>query len=197
MAAVTIHNDFGTQEKKIYHCFHFAPFYLPSSDGTGCHDLWFSLSVVSGSLQPHRLQHTRLPCPSPIPKACSNACPSSLWCHPTISSSVVPLSSSPQSFPASESFLMSQFFTSGGQSIGASASAWVLWLNIQDWIFIPLGWTDWISLKFKGLSSVSFNTTVQKHHFFGDQLSLWSNSHIHTWLLEKPYLWLDGPLLAK
>ena len=182
MAAVTIHNDFGTQEKKIYHCFHFAPFYLPSSDGTGCHDLWFSLSVVSGSLQPHRLQHTRLPCPSPIPKACSNACPSSLWCHPTISSSVVPLSSSPQSFPASESFLMSQFFTSGGQSIGASA--WFFPMNIQDWF--PLGWTGWISLKFKGLSSVFSNTTVQKRQIFDTQLSLWSNSHICTCLLEKP-----------
>ena len=183
MAAVTIRNDFGTQEKKIYHCFHFASFYLPSSDGTGCHDLWFSLSVVSGSLQPHRLQHTRLPCPSPIPKACSNACPSSLWCHPTISSSVVPLSSSPQSFPASESFLMSQFFTSGGQSIGASASASFSAKKSQGWS--PSEWTGWISLQSKGLSRVFSNTTVQKHQFFGTQLSSQSNSHIHAWPLEK------------
>ena len=118
----------------------------------------FSHSVVSISLQPHELRHSRLPCPSPTPGACSNSCPSGQWCHPTISSSVVPFSSCPQSFP-SESFPMSQFFISGGQSIGASASASVLAMNIQDWF--PLGWTGWISLLSKGLSSVFSNTTVQ------------------------------------
>ena len=146
--------------------------------------LQFSHSVVSDSLQPHGLQHTRLPCPSPIPRACSNSCPSSQWCHPTISSSVVPFSSCLQSFPASRSLPMSQLFTSGSQSIGVSASASVLPINIQD--RFPLGWTGWISLQSKGLSRVFSNTTVQKHQFFGTQLSLWSNSHIHTWLLEKP-----------
>ena len=124
----------------------------------------FSHSVMSDSLQPHGLQHTRLPCPSPTPRACSNSCPSIQWCHPTISSSVVPLSSHLQSFPASGYFPMSQFFTSGGQSIGVSASASVLPKNIQDWF--PLGLTDWISLQFKGLSRVFSNTTVQKHQFF-------------------------------
>ena len=111
-----------------------------------------------------------------------------------ISSSVVPFSSCLQSFPASDSFPMSQFFTSGGQSIGVSVSAWVLPMNVQDWF--PLWFTDLILLS-EGLSRVFSNTTVQKHQFFSVQLSLWSNSHIHTWLLEKPYLWLDGPLLAK
>ena len=105
------------------------------------------------------------------------------WCHPTISSSVIPLSSCLQSFPASGSFQMSQLFASGGQSIGVSASISVLPMNTQDWS--PLGWTGWISLQFKGLSRV-FNTTVQKHQFFGAQPSIWSNCHIHTWLLEKP-----------
>ena len=124
----------------------------------------FSHSVMSDSLQPHGLQHPRLPCPSPTPRACSNSCPSIQWCHPTISSSVVPLSSHLQSFPASGYFPMSQFFTSGGQSIGVSASASVLPKNIQDWF--PLGLTDWISLQFKGLSRVFSNTTVQKHQFF-------------------------------
>ena len=145
---------------------------------------FFSRSVVSNSLQPHGLQHARLPCPSPSPRACSNSCPLSRWCHPTISSSVVPFSSCLQSFPASGSFLMSQFFASGGQSIGASASASVLPMNIQDWI--PFGLTGWISLLSKGLSRVYSNTIVQKHQFFSIQPSLWSNSHIHTWLLEKP-----------
>ena len=144
---------------------------------------WFSCSVVSNSLRPHELQHARLPCPSPTPGACSNSCPSSGWCHPTILFSVVPFSSCLQSFLASGSFPMSQFFASGGQSIRASASASVFAMNIQDWF--PLGLTGWISLQSKGLSRVS-NTTVQKHQFFGTQLSLWSNSHIHTWLLEKP-----------
>ena len=110
--------------------------------------------------------------------------PSSRWCHPTISSSVVPFSSHFQSFPASGYFQMSQFFTSGGQSIGAAASASVLPMNIQDWS--PLGWTGWISLQSKGLSRVFSNTAVQNHQFFSTQLSLESNSHIHTWLLEKP-----------
>ena len=123
----------------------------------------FRCSVVSDSLWPHELQHTRLPCSSPTPGAYTNSCPSSQWCHPTISSSVVPFSSCPQSFPASGSFQMSQFFTSGGQSIGVSASASVLPMNTQDWF--PLGWTGWISLQFKGLSRVFSNTTVQKHQF--------------------------------
>ena len=118
-------------------------------------------SVMSDSLRPHGLQHTRLPCPSPTPGACSNSCPLNQWCHPAISSSVVPFSSCPQSFRASGSFPISHFFTSDGQSIGASASASVLPMNIQDWF--PLGWTGWISLQSKGLSRVFANTTVQKH----------------------------------
>ena len=130
----------------------------------------FSLSVVSDSLQPHESQHTRPPCPSPTPWACSNSCPSGWWCHPTISSSVIPFSSHLQSFSASWSFQMSQLFTWGGQSIGVSASASVLPVNTQDWS--PLGWTGWISLQSKGLSRVFSNTTVQKHQFFGAQLSL-------------------------
>ena len=133
---------------------------------------------MSDSLQPHGLQYSRLPCPSPTPGACSNSHPSSWWSHPTISFSVI--SSCLQSFPASGSFPMSQFFASGGQSIGASASA--LPMNIQAWS--PLGWTGWISLQSKGLSRIFSNTTVQKHQFFGAQLSLWSNSHIHIWPLE-------------
>ena len=144
----------------------------------------FSRSVMSGSLWPHGRQHARLPCPSATREAYSNSCPSSRWCHPTISSSVIPVSSHLQSFPASGSFLMSQLSPSGGQSIGVSASASVLPMNIQDWF--PLGWTGWLSLQSKGLSRVFSNTTVQKHQFFGAQLSLWSNSHIHTWPLEKP-----------
>ena len=129
----------------------------------------FSRSVASDSLQPQGLQHGRPPCPSPTPRVYSNSCPSSRWCHPTISSSVVPFSSCSQSFPASGSFQMSQLFTSGSQSIGVSASAPVLPMNIQDWF--PLGWTGWISLQSKGLSRV-FSNTVQKHQFFGSQLSL-------------------------
>ena len=143
----------------------------------------------------HESQHTGPPCPSPTPRAYSNSCPLSWWCHPTISSSVLPFSSCPQSFPASGSFQMSQLFTSGGQSIGASASTSVLPMNAQDWF--PLGWTGWISLQSKGLSRVFSNTTVQKPQLFGAQLSLQPNSHIHTWLLEKRWPWLDGPLLAK
>ena len=124
----------------------------------------FSHSVVSDSLRPHGLQHTRLPCPSPTPEACSNSCPLNQWCHQTISSSVIPISSCRQSFPASGSFPMSQFFTSGGQRIGVSGSASVLPMNIQDWFC--LGLIDLISLPSKGLSRVFSNTTVQKHQFF-------------------------------
>ena len=144
----------------------------------------FSHSVESNSLQPHGLQHARLPWLSPTPRACSNSCPLSRWCHPTISSSVVPFSSCPQSFPASESYPVSQFFTSGGQSTGASDSVSVPPMNIQDWF--PLGWIGLTSLLSKGLSSVFSNTTVQKHQLFSSQLSLWSKSHVHTWLLGRP-----------
>ena len=144
----------------------------------------FSPSVVSNSLQPHEMQHARPPCPSQTPGVSSNPCPWSRWCHPAISSSVIPFSSCPQSLPASGSFPMSQLFTWGGQSIGVSASASVLPMNIQDWFL--LGLTGLISLQSKGLSKVFSNTTAQKHQFLGAQLSLQSNSHIHTWLLEKP-----------
>ena len=144
----------------------------------------FSCSVVSDSLQSHELQHARPPCPSPTPRVYSNSCPLSRWCHPTISSSVVPFSSCPQSLPASGSFPVSQLFAQGGQSIGVSASASVLLMNIQDWS--PLGWTSWISSQSKGLSRVFSNTTVKKHQFFSVQLSSQSNPHIHTWPLEKP-----------
>ena len=143
----------------------------------------FSCSTVSLSLWPHEPQHSRPPCPSPTPGVYSNSCPLSRWCHPTISSSVIPFSFHLQSFPASGSFPMSQFFASGGQSIGVSASVPVLPMNIQDWF--PLGWTGWISLQSKGLAGVFSNTTFQKHQLFSAQLSLQSNSHIHTWLLEK------------
>ena len=135
----------------------------------------FSCSVMSDSLRPHGLQNTRLPCPSPTPRVCSNSGPLSQWCHPTILSSVIPFSSCLQSFPASGSFLMSQFFTSGDQSIGVSASASVLPMNIQDQF--PLGWTGLISLQSKGLLRVFYNTSVSKHEFFSAQISLLSNSH--------------------
>ena len=135
--------------------------------------LLFSRPVMSDSLRPQGLQHARLPCPSPSPRACSNSCPLSQWCHPTILSSVIPFSSCLQSFTASGSFLMSQLLASGRQSIGTSAS--VLPVNIQDWL--PLGLTGLTSLQSKGLSEVFSNTTVQKHHFFGAQPSLWSNFH--------------------
>ena len=124
----------------------------------------FSHSVMSDSLRPPEPQHARLPCPSPTPRIHPNSCPLSWWCHPTISSSVVIFSSHLHSFPASGSFQMSQFFTSGGQSIGVSASPSVLPMNTQEWF--PLGWTGWISLQSKGLSRVFSNTTVQKHPFF-------------------------------
>ena len=130
----------------------------------------FSCSVVCDSLRPHELQHARRPCPSPTPRVHSDSHPSSHWCHPAISSSVVPFSSCPQSLPKSESFPMSQLFAWGGQRIEVSASASVLPMNAQDWS--PLGWAGWISLKSKGLSRVFSNTTVQKHQFFGAQLSL-------------------------
>ena len=143
---------------------------------------------MSDTLQPHVPQHTRLPCLSPTSKAYS--CPLNRWCYPTILSSVVPFSSCLHSFPASGSFPRSQFFASGGQSIGVSASASVILMNIQDWF--PLGWTGWISLLSKGLSRAFSNTKVQKHQFFGIHVSLWSNSRIHTWLLETPELRLDG-----
>ena len=130
----------------------------------------FSHSVLSNSLQPHGLQYARLFCPSPTPRAYSNSCPLSWWYHPTISSSVVPFSSCLQFFPTSGSFQMSQSFTSSGKSIGVSASTSVLPMNIQDWF--PLGWTGCISLQSKGLSRVFSKTTVQKHQFFGAQLSL-------------------------
>ena len=134
------------------------------------HSVQFSCSVMSDSLWPHELQYARPPCPSPTPGVYPNPCPSSWWCHPIISSSVVPFFSCPQSFPASGSFPMSQLFVSGGQSIGVSASASVLPMNTQDWF--PLGWTAWISLQSKGLSRVFSNTTVQKHQLFCAQLSL-------------------------
>ena len=142
-----------------------------------------SRSVVSDSLQPHESQHNRPPCPSPTPGVYPNSCPSSRWCHPAISSSVVPFSSCPQSLPASESFPMSQLFAWGDQSTGVSALASFLPKKSQGW---SSEWTGWISLQSKGLSRVFSNTTLQKHQFFGPQLSSQSKSHIHTWLLEKP-----------
>ena len=143
----------------------------------------FSHSVVSDSLRPHGLQHARLPCPSPTPGACSNSCPPSRWCHPTISSSVFHFSSCLQSFSQHQGLSQRQFFTSGGQSIWVSASASVLPMNIQGWF--PLGLTDLISMKSKGLSRVFPNTTVQKHQFFGTQLSFQSNSPFPAWLAGK------------
>ena len=144
----------------------------------------FSRSVVSDSLRPHEPQHTRPPGSSPTPGIYPNSCPLSRWCHPAISSSVVPISSCPQSLSASGSFPMSKPFPLVGQSTGVSASASVLPTNTQDWS--SLQWTGWITLQSKGLPRVFSNTTVQKHQFFGTQLSSQSNSHIHTWPLEKP-----------
>ena len=143
----------------------------------------FSCSVVSDPLRPHESQHARPPCPSPTPGVHSDSCPSSQWCHPAISSSVVPFSSCSQSLQASESFPMSQLFAWGGQSTRASALALFLPKKSQGWS--PSEWTGWISLQSKGLSRVFSNTTVQMHQFFSAQLSSQSNSHIHTWLLEK------------
>ena len=144
----------------------------------------FSHSVMSDSLQPHESQHARPPYPSPTPGVHPNSCASSQWCHPAISSSVIPFSSYLQSLPASGSFPMSQLFAWGGQRTRVSASASVLPMNTQDWS--PLGWTGWISLQSKEFSRVFSNTTVQKHQFFSAQPSSQSNSHIHTWPLEKP-----------
>ena len=155
----------------------------------------FSPSVVFDSLQPHESQRARPPCPSKTPGVHSNSRPLSPWCHPAISSSVVPFSSCPRSRPASKSFPMSQLFAWGGQSTGVSALASFLPKNTQD--LSPLEWTSWITLQSKGLSGVFSNITVQKHQFFGAQLSSQSNSRIPTWLLENPSPWLDGPLLAK
>ena len=167
---------------------HLVQWFIPFSS------IQYSHSVVSDSLWLHGLQHARPPCPSSTPRVYSNSCPLGQWCHPTISSSAIPFSSHLQSFPASGSFQMSQFFASGGQNIGVSASASVLLMNIQDWS--PLGWTNWISMQSKGLSRVlqhhSSKASILWHSAF-----LESSSHIHTWLLEKPSLWLDGPLLAK
>ena len=137
--------------KLLHNCTHLSPVQI-------------SHSVMSNSLWPHELYHTRPPCPSPTPRVHLNPCSLSRWCHPTISSSIIPFSSCPQSFPASGSFPMSQLFASGGQSIGVSASTSVFPMNTQDWF--PLGWTDWISLQSEGLSGVFSNTTVQKYQFF-------------------------------
>ena len=142
----------------------------PSNWGDGVSVHLHSIAPSFLTLWPHGLQHSRLPCPSPTPGACSNSCPSSRSCHPTISSSVIPFSSRLQSFSGSGSFPVSQFFISGSQRIGASASASVLPMNIYDWS--PLGWTGWISLLSRGLSSIFSSTTVQKHQFFGTQPSL-------------------------
>ena len=139
-------------------------YYLPRGIWLYFRSDQISCSVVSDSLRSHELQHARPPCPSPTAGVYPNPCPLNQWCHPTVSSSVVPFSSCPQSFPASESFPMSQLFTWGGQSTGVSASKSLLPMNIQDWF--PLGWTGWISLQSKGLSRVFSNTTVQKHQFF-------------------------------
>ena len=144
----------------------------------------FSNEIVSDFLRTHGLKHSRLPCPSPSPRVCANSCLLSLWCHPTISSSVIPFSSSPQSFPAWVSLPVSWLFASDGQSIGVSALVSILPMNIQG--CFPLGLTGLISLLSKGLSRVFSSTTIWKHEFFGIQLSLWSNSNILTWLLEKP-----------
>ena len=160
-----------------YTLFELFPYYAFTS-------VQFSHSVVSDSLRSHESQHARPPCLSSTSGVHSNSRPSSQWCHPAISSFVIPFSSCPQSLPSSGSFPMRQPFTWGGQSIGVSASASVLPMNTQDWS--PLEWTGWISLQSKGLTRVFPNTIVQKHQFFSAQLSSQSNSHIHTWPLEKP-----------
>ena len=150
------HTDFGNYRNLLVNINYFS--------------VQFSHSVVSDSLRPHEPPHARPPCPSPTAGVHPNPCPLSQWCHPTISSSVIPLSSCPQSFPASGSFPMSQLFASGGQSVGVSASTSVLPMTIQDWF--PLGLTSWIFLQAKGLARVFSNTTVKKHQFFSAQLSL-------------------------
>ena len=160
---------------------------------------WVQFSSVDQSCptlcNPMDCYMPRPSCPSPTRGVYSTPCPLSWWCHPAIWSSIVPFSSHLKFFRASGSFQISQFFASSDQSIGVSASISILPMNIQDQF--PLGWTGWISLQSKGLSRVFSNTTVEKHQFFGAHLSLQSNSHIHTWPLEKPQPWLDGPLLAK
>ena len=158
--------------------------YMLLSQRSNTVSVQFSCSVVFDSLWTHESQHARPPCPSQTPGVYSNSCPLSQWCHPAISSSVIPFSSCPQSLPASGSFPMSQLFEWHGPSIGVSASASVFPMNTQD--LSPSGWTGWISLEFKGLSRVFSNTTVQKHQCFGAQVSSQSNSYIHTWPLEKP-----------
>ena len=150
----------------------------------------FNRSVVSNSLLPHEPQHTRPPCPSPTLGVYPNLCPLSRWCHPTISSSVVPFSSCPQSFPASGSFLMSQFFASGSQSIGVSASTSVLPMNTQDWS--PLGWTGWIFLQSKVLSRVFSNTTVQNHQFFSAQLSFFFSFFLDIKIFKYKFILIGG-----
>ena len=164
-------------------CFKF-PIVLWKYHNGSFSSIQFSRSVVSGSVWPHELQNTRPPSPLSTPGVHPNPCPLSQWCHPTISFSVIPFSSCPQSFPSSGSFQMSQLFAWGGQSTGVSASSSVLPMKTQDWS--PFGWVGWITLQSKGLSRVFSNTTVQKHQFFSSQLSLQSNFHIHTWPLEKP-----------
>ena len=163
--------------------------WLSLHDSSAIFTLWpisqfSSVAQLCLTLWPHKLQHARPLCPSPTHRAYPNSCPLSRWFYPTISSFVVPFSSCLQSLPASESSTITQFFVSGGQSIGVTGSASVLPMNIQNWS--PLGWTGLISLLSKGLSRFFSNTRVQKHQFFSAQLSLWSNSHIHTWLLGKP-----------
>ena len=160
--------------------FVFVPCWLPS----GYRQVPKASVQFNPSLQLHESQHATPPCPSPNPGVYSNSCPLRRWCHPAISSSVVPFSSCPQSLPASGSFPMSQLFAWGGQSIGVWASASALPVNTQDWS--PLGWTGWISLPSKGLSRVFSNTILEKHQFFSTQLSSKSNSHNHIWPLEKP-----------
>ena len=170
--------SYWTELNWIFHCIYVPQLLYPFicqwvSKSRPCpqfSSVQFSHSVMSDSLRPHESQHTRPPCPSPTPGVYSDSCPSSQWCHPAISSSVVPSSSCLQSLPASGSFPMRQLFASGGQNTGVSASASVLPMNTQDWS--PLGWTGWISLQSKGLSRVFSNTTAQKHQFFGAQLSL-------------------------
>ena len=179
---VTVLKFFAKLKKKksLFNCHFLCSFSLFQ----WVHSVQFSCSVMFDSLRPHKSQQTRPPCPSPAPRVHSDSCPSNQWCHPAISSSVIPFSSCLQSLPASESFPMSQLFPWGGQSTGLSASASFLPKNTQDWS--PLEWTGWISLQSKGLSRVFSNTTVQKNQFFGAQLSSQCNSHIHTWPLEKP-----------
>ena len=162
-----------------------------------CLSVQFSCSVVSKTLWPHRLQHARPPCPSPTPEACLNSCPSSWWCHPTTSSSVVPFSSCLLSFPALGSFPVSQFFTSGGQSIGASPSASVLPMSIQGWF--PLqNWLVWFPCSPRdSQESWVFNITVQKPQFFSSQLSLWSSSHIHNMTIGKTIALIRWTFIVK